>query len=113
MQEEFKKGKGVYIIVLKARQVGSTTMGAAVLLTRTATKSNVNSVIITHDSKTSSDVFSRVKFMHENLPPYFKPKLKASNAIELVFDDNVLSKNSKIGIYTAGNANATRGRTIH
>lgn len=111
--EEYKKGKGVKIIILKARQIGSTTLGAGILLSRTATKNNVSSSIIAQDGDATRDILKKVKFMHESLPEYIRPTLKASNANEIVFNDEAISKNSQIQVHTAGSPDAIRSRTIH
>src|SRR5512137_385402 len=81
------QGRLVRIIMLKGRQFGISTDRLGENFWRTSTASHKTAMFVTHEPKATSHLFSIVKRMHENIPlPEWKPKLKYSNASELVFD---------------------------
>jgi len=54
------EGRPARIIVLKARQVGGSTFGAALIFFRT-TKKYIRSFIMAHDSDSTSNLFGMIK----------------------------------------------------
>ncbi len=104
----------IRIIVLKARQIGFSTLTESVIFKNTATKFNVNAGIITHKEDATTNLFNMSKRMYDNLPNEMKPSLKRSNAKELIFDnDKGTGLKSKIKCMTAGSSGVGRSDTFN
>lgn len=117
-----REGKPVRIIILKARQMGFSTLTEGRIFYETATTKLMNSFIIAHKEEASTNLFNMSKLFYEELPPLLRPMKKASNAKELIFENptpNLDEKKqapglrSKIKIDTAKNLDAGRSSTIH
>ncbi|WP_108669543.1 DNA packaging protein [Peribacillus acanthi] len=115
-------GKPVRIIILKARQMGFSTLTEGRIFHKTATTKLTNSFIIAHKEEASTNLFSMSKLFYEELPLPLRPMKKASNAKELIFENPTPDLNekqtnpglrSKIKIDTAKNLDAGRSSTIH
>jgi len=94
-------------IILKARQLGFTTLICIVWLDHALFNSNVRCGIVAQDRDSAAVIFrDKVKFAYENLPAFIKAAmpLKADNASELHFGHN----NSSIRVATS-----MRSGTIH
>lgn len=107
-------GKPVRIVILKARQMGFSTIVGAILFKETTTKFNVNTGIITHQEDATKNLFNMSKLMYECLPQEMKPSKKASNAQELIFDnERGTGLKSKIRCMTAGSKGVGRSYTYN
>lgn len=105
--------KPVRIIILKARQMGFSTATEAILFKDTVTKFNRRTGIITHLDTATTNLFNMSKLMYESLPQELKPCVKASNAKELIFDnDKGTGLKSKIKCMTAGTSGVGRSDTF-
>ncbi len=114
IKRQKKENKPVRIIILKARQIGFSTLTEAVIFKETATKFNVNSGIITHKEEATTNLFNMSKRIYDNLPIEMKPSLKASNAKELIFDNEQgTGLKSKIKCMTAGSSGVGRSDTFN
>ena len=94
-------------IILKARQLGFTTLIAIVWLDHALFNANSRCGIIAHDREAAKVIFrDKVKFAYENLPAELRAAmpLKADNADELLFAHN----NSSVRVATS-----MRSGTIH
>ena len=94
-------------IILKARQLGFTTLIAIVWLDHALFNANVRCGIIAQDREAAEVIFrDKVKFAYENLPPALKEAmpLAKNSASELLFAHN----NSSIRVATS-----MRSGTIH
>lgn len=94
-------------IILKARQLGFTTLIAIAWLDHALFNANSRCGIIAHDREAAKVIFrDKVKFAYENLPDVLKEAmpLKADNADELLFAHN----NSSVRVATS-----MRSGTIH
>jgi hypothetical protein len=94
-------------IILKARQLGFTTLIAIVWLDHALFNANSRCGIIAHDRDAAKVIFrDKVKFAYENLPAELRAAmpLKADNADELLFAHN----NSSVRVATS-----MRSGTIH
>lgn len=112
IKEQKKQNKPVRIIILKARQMGFSTVTESILFKETTTKFNVNTGIITHQDDATTNLFNMSKLMYDKLPLEMKPALKASNAKELVFNNDYgTGLNSKIRCMTAGTSGVGRSYT--
>lgn len=96
------KNKPIRIIILKARQMGFSTMTEAIMFKLTATQKNIRTGIIAHEDKATDNLFNMSKLFYDRLPDEWKPEIKASNAKELVFNNKDGSGlNSKFSVMTA------------
>ena len=114
IRNSFYQRKPVRVIILKARQMGFSTMTGGIICKNTSTKRNVTSAIVAHKEDATTNLFNMYKLMYENLPPQIKPSLRASNAKELVFNnDQNTGLNSKIRCMTANSKGIGRSFTIN
>jgi len=106
--------KPVRIIILKARQMGFSTLTESILFKETATKFNINTGIIAHKEEATTNLFNMSKRIYDNLPPEMKPSKKSSNAKELIFDNQEgTGLKSKIKCMTAGADGVGRSDTFN
>ena len=109
-----EQGKPIRIIILKARQLGFSTATEGIFFKETVTKSNINTAIVAHKEDSTRNLFNMSKLMYDQLPDAIKPSKKASNAQELVFDnDNGTGLKSKIKCFTAGGTGIGRSDTLN
>jgi hypothetical protein len=114
IKEQKKLGKPVRIIILKARQMGFSTLTESILFKETATKFNVNTGIIAHKEEATTNLFTMSKRIYDNLPEEMKPAKKSSNAKELIFDNKEgTGLKSKIKCMTAGADGVGRSDTFN
>lgn len=114
IKQQAQEKKPIRIIVLKARQIGFSTLTESIIFKNTATKFNVNAGIITHKEEATTNLFNMSKRMYDNLPEEMKPTLKRSNAKELIFDnDEGTGLKSKIKCMTAGSSGVGRSDTFN
>lgn len=109
-------------IVLKARQMGLSTLFEGLIFQDTANNPFKNSIIVAHEEPASVNLFNMSKLFYEKLPDVIRPMKKYSNGKILSFenptnDENEKEKNpglmSKITIATAGAGEVGRSGTIH
>lgn len=81
------EGKPVRIVILKARQLGLSTLIEAMFFAITATSHNKKTLIVAHDTVATSNLFNMNKFFFDHLPDPIKPMTKASNAREILFEN--------------------------
>lgn len=113
LMKQYNENKPQRVIVLKARQMGFSTVTEAIIFKKTATNYNIKSGIVTHEVSATNNLFEMSKRYLDNLPNELKPKIKKSNAKELVFnDDKGTGLNSMIKCMTAGNDNIGRSDTF-
>lgn len=112
IKDMWLKGKIIRILVLKARQLGISTVIEALIYSITSQLENQNSTIIADDIKGSNYIFDMAKLYHEKCPDHLKPDIKRSNEKKLEF----AGTHSQILIDTAENPEAGRKytfRTVH
>lgn len=110
IKELKQQHKPVRIIILKARQMGFSTLTEAILFKEVVTRHNVTAGIITHESKATNNLFAMSKLYYDNLPVQMKPKTVARNAQELIFNTKEnTGLNSKISCMTAGDGAGRSG----
>jgi hypothetical protein len=102
IKELHSKGKPIRIIILKARQMGFSTMTEAIMFKLTATQKNIRTGIIAHEDKATDNLFNMSKSFYDRLPDEWKPEIRASNAKELVFNNkDGTGLNSRFSVMTA------------
>lgn len=107
---QYRKGRPIRAIILKARQMGFSTLTEGMIFKDTVTQANISSGIVTHEIAATNNLFRMSKRYYEHLEPALKPQLLASNAKELVFD--FADGNSSIKCMTAGNGSIGRSDTF-
>jgi len=117
IDENTRENKPHRYIILKARQMGISTVCEGYIFRDTATREYVNSLIIAHEDKATQTLFNMSKLFYDELPAALKPMKKYSNEKALVFenptnndDDKVASPGlrSKITVATAGTSETGR-----
>lgn len=121
IKEEHDAGRPVRLVVLKGRQLGTSTEIEGLYFADTATSENVFTLIVAHVEDATSHLFAMNKLFYDNLPDAIKPMLKASNAQELVFENptkDPIEKErnpglrSRIRCVTAGSRGVARSFTL-
>lgn len=109
------------LIILKARQMGVSTISEGILTSLCMTRRYWSSLVVAHESDSSTGIFDMAKRYYDNLPEPLKPMLKYNNAKKLDFqnptNDNLIKKAnpglcSSIRVATAGKAGVGRGSTF-
>ena len=122
IDENAKNGRPHRYIILKARQLGMSTFTEGYIFHDTATRELVNSLIIAHEEKATTNLFNMSKLFYEELPMALKPMTKYANSKELIFENptnNPAEKlempglRSKITLATAGTSDTARSGTFH
>jgi len=115
-------GKLKRFIILKARQMGLSTVFEGLIFHDTSTNSFKNSFIIAHEDKATQNLFAMSKLFYDEIPEVIRPMVKYSNEKALVFENpsNDLKEKkenpglrSRITVATAGTTEAGRSATIH
>lgn len=98
-------------VVIKPRQMGSTTYWAACGFRDIVIKENQNEVLIAHKGDVTERMLHRARMMYEwwQIPNDKKPKLSHDAANQLYVE----SRNNRFFIETAGSRVSGRGDTIH
>ena len=117
IKREWEAGRPVRIIILKARQMGFSTITAAIIFWMAATAHAVRCMVVAHKDEATDNLFQMYKRFYENLPPPIRPSLQASNAKELVFDkparmQQAKGLGSRIRCATAGGQGVGRSYTL-
>ena len=122
IEKDEAEGRPKRYLVLKARQMGLSTLFEALIFHDTIVNENKNALIIAHEEAASSNLFTMSKLYYENIPEVIRPMKKYANGKQLVFenpttDESEKLKNpglrSKISIATAGAGEVGRSSTIH
>ena len=104
--EMFKKDYGkkpARYIVLKARQLGMSTLIEALITCMTITQYYRNALITAHQADATQSIYDMTKRYVDNLPEPLKPSQKYSNQKRLVFDrDDGQGLDSSIRVMTVG-----------
>ena len=118
IKEQWNQKKPIRIIILKARQMGFSTLTGAIIFWLAATAYNVRCMIVAHKEDATNNLFQMYRRFYDNLPQKIKPMLQASNAQELVFDRPTRYKGgskglgSRIRCATAGGQGVGRSFTL-
>lgn len=99
--------KPIRIIVLKARQLGISTISDSIIYAFTSQQEGVNSLILADDVDGGNYLLDMIKLYHEENESHLKPRERKSNEKKLEFDEI----RSQVLIDTANNVNAGRKYT--
>lgn len=117
----YNEERPIKIIILKARQMGFSTMTEAIISAVSMTTPYVSSLIMAHDTESTMNIYRMTKRYYDNLPVEIKPMSKYNNARILQFenpsnDDNEKAKNpglrSSIRVASAEQFAPGRGSTF-
>lgn len=86
-KEHYNNDKPCKIIILKARQMGFSTMTEALIGAVTMTSFFINGLIMAHNTDATNNIYDMVKRYYDNLPPNLKPMVKYSNSKLLRFEN--------------------------
>jgi len=78
-QEELYRGMWYSNLILKARQIGLSTFICLLFLDRCIFNENMSAGIIAHTMEDGQQIFRRIKFAYDNLPPELKSIIAADN----------------------------------
>lgn len=108
IKEMFFSMKPVRVIVLKARQMGMSTIIEAIIYAFTSRMKGVNACVLADDLEGANYIFEMQKMFQEYLETYLKPRPRHSNEKKLAF----AGLDSQILIETADNPNVGRKYTF-
>lgn len=118
IRQQWAAGKPVRIVILKARQMGFSTLTEAIIFWATATSQQTDSMIVAHQDEATGNLFKMSKRFLDELPGPMKPMTKASNGQVLEFDKPTRSKEDRKGLgsrircATAGGRGVGRSYTL-
>lgn len=87
IKEARDAGRPVRIIILKARQLGFSTLAEGLLYHDTATRFGVDSLIVAHAEDSTANLFAMSRLFYETSPAEVRPMKRNSNAQELRFEN--------------------------
>lgn len=83
---DLAEGRPIRYIVLKARQLGLSTVIEALAFWWTTTHRWVNTVIIAHETEAASNLYKMFRRYYDHCHPHFQPDRKYNTKKDLVFD---------------------------
>ncbi len=86
LKDEQDRGKPIRVIILKARQMGFSTLTEGLIFHRCATNPDTNGMVVAHTEEATANLFRMTRRFYDNLPEPLKPMTQSSNAQEIVFD---------------------------
>ncbi len=86
VMQDLINGVPVRYIILKARQMGFSTVIEALCFWWTTTHRNVTSIIMAHEAAASQNLYEMFRRYYEHAHPSFRPDLKYNTRSDLVFD---------------------------
>lgn len=121
IKREHEAGRPVRLLILKARQLGFSTLVEAMMYQDSATRKLVRTMIVAHRDDSTAGLFRMNKLFYDASPSAVKPIRKANNAQELVFENptkNAAEKEANPGLMssircvTAGAGGIGRSETL-
>ena len=107
--EKQKRETGkVRVLIPKARQEGVSTYVSGRFYHKNNRLSNKVTFILSHQSKTTDNLFAMASRFHEECPEAVKPGILVDNSRQLIFENK-----SEYAVGTAGSADVGRGFTTH
>jgi len=107
-QRDFLKRRSKRNIVLKARQIGFSTLNLALFYHDTITSEGTNTVLVAHKKEQAVEFLNIIKMFYAATPPQVRPDVKYANRNEMTFP----ALHSSIHVL-APTSDAGRGMTIH
>lgn len=109
VEKQYNAGKPVRIIVLKARQLGISTVTEGILFYWSFLYPGMSGLVMAQETQTSQDIFEKTKFYWESWPlkPYYS--LKYHTKQSMYWQET----SSSLRIATAKNVATGRGSTVN
>ena len=98
----------VRIVILKARQLGFSTMVGGFLYWWISQHRATKGIVVTHKGEASTALFDMTKRYHKEVPDFLRPSTERANSKELKFD----KLDSGYMVATAGADTIGRGETL-
>jgi hypothetical protein len=108
IEEQYEAEGKIRVIILKARQMGLSTMVGGWLYWWLSQRKAQRGLVVTHHADSTRALFDMTRRYHENCPEPIKPQTKYSSRRELNF--NILD--SSYVVATAGGESVARGETV-
>lgn len=105
-QKNFIDNIDKYNIILKARQIGYTTLSLGLMLYYAHTQPNTQYLMLSYDTESVQNIFNRLKMMYESIPNRYRVKERRMNKMELFLENG-----SRISVKVAGNKELGRSFT--
>jgi len=109
IKASFWSGKPIRVILLKARQMGMSTLIEAIIYAFVSRMKGINACVIADDLEGANYIFEMQKMFQDHLESHLKPAIRHSNEKKLAF----AGLDSQILIDTAENPNIGRKYTFH
>ena len=77
IRQQHEKGEPARIIILKARQLGMSTMVQGYLLWKAITQDGHNGLVVSHNEDAAADLFSKQEMMYRMLPEALHVELES------------------------------------
>lgn len=87
IEKQRKETGKVRVLVVKGRQMGVTTYIEARYFQKTSLQRGTNTFILSHEAKSTANIFNMVKKYYEYMPKELQPAVKTSNAKLLEFEE--------------------------
>ena len=82
-----REGRPVRIIILKARQMGFSTLVQGLLFHQAATRRGQRALILAHTEEATRGLFSISRLFYDELPPLLRPMARSLTGGEMVFQN--------------------------
>ncbi|HEU0007678.1 MAG TPA: hypothetical protein VFS12_16955 [Terriglobia bacterium] len=101
--------------ILKARQMGVSTLCESRLFHRAHTRPGTNCLVVAQDDEATTGIFFMARTYYAYLPQVLRPQIRKSSARELLFQNpnGIGGLNSWLKTQTAGWKNIGRSKTLH
>lgn len=106
---QLSRGKSTRVIVLKARQLGISTIVEGIQFTLAMLNDNFRGQVVSHETKSNEHLLSMTQTYYDTFPyrRFYEQRNKAANKLSWE------PTGSRIGVSTAKNLGSGRGQTIH
>lgn len=101
--------------ILKARQMGVSTLCESRLFQKAHTRPGTNCLVVAQDDEATTGIFFMARTFYAYLPQVLRPQIRKSSARELLFQNpnGIGGLNSWLKTQTAGWKNIGRSKTLH
>ncbi|WP_221039185.1 hypothetical protein [Gelria sp. Kuro-4] len=108
-----RAGKPVRIIILKARQMGVSTVIQAYILWRMLRGNNVNAVELAHEKEAARAILDINRFAIRNLPGWFRAVKQVKEEYFTKYEISLAGIGSSLTVTSSEGKEPGRSRTIH
>lgn len=108
IREQVAAGLPPRLIILKARQVGISTLIEAILIWASITRSDQSALVIAHVQKTTKALFRMSRNFHRNLTGEMKQETRLQSVHEIEFDNG-----SRLQVEVQGEGRGYTAQRVH